>query len=337
MNQHFVARDRCPACLSSDSDILFAGSYTAAPIGTYVKTFYDQTGPGAEWEYLEGAQYILKECRACTLIYQHEVPGNELMQRLYEHWLDPGVVRKTVTGQRSAEFYYWCATEIARVLCFLKRPLDQVKFLDFGMGWGNWCLITKGFGCNVYGTELSDSRVGHAQQMGIETVEWGALAQHRFDFVNAEPVFEHLADPLKALPHLRGALSDDGVIRINVPSGTDIKRRLAIGDWSAPFGSDRSLNDVAPLQHVNCFNYRSLVAMARAAGLEEVTVRDVLHRPTMRARIRALIGRYLHRLLPSVYDAVRSPNNTNLWFRAIREAAPRKHADALAVPEGQRA
>lgn len=322
MNPHFVARESCPACSSEQSETLYANSFTEAPISDYMRAFYSSTGPGAEFEFLEGARYLLRECQACGLIYQYEIPGPALMERLYERWLNPEVVRGIVDDERSGDFYLWCAAEITRVLRFLERPIRQVKFLDFGMGWGNWCLIAKGFGCQVYGTELSAVRVEHAVRLGVEPVQWTQVLEHRFDFINAEQVFEHLADPLGALRHLRQALSPNGVIRINVPSANDVKSRLAIGDWLAPEDSNRSLNDVAPLQHINCFNFRSLVTLARLAGLEEVKIEvDLLQPRTTGGRLKAAARPYLHALMPAWHEA-RRRKSTNLCFRPAQRLVP---------------
>lgn len=324
MNPHFATRDNCPACLSMHSETLCAHNYAEPPMSKYIKAFYDATGPGAEFEYLDGAHYVLKECTNCKLIYQYEVPAPALMGRLYERWLEPEAVRRLVAGDRSAQFYLWCAAEITRVLRFLGRPLEEVRFLDFGMGWGNWCLIAKGFGCEVFGTELSGVRVEYARRMGVEPVPWERLGEQRFDFINAEQVFEHLANPLETLRHLRVALKPDGLIRINVPPGTDIKHRLAIGDWLAPPDSDRSLNDVAPLQHINCFNFESLVAMARLAGLEEVKVEaDLLQPATTGGRLKSAVRQYVHVLLPQWHEK-RRRKSTNLCFRPARCFHPKK-------------
>jgi hypothetical protein len=43
-------------------------------------------------------------------------------------------------------------------------------------------------------------------------------------------------------------------------------------DWSAPKGSKDSLNPVAPLEHINCFNRSSLLRLAAEAGLRETTL-----------------------------------------------------------------
>jgi SAM-dependent methyltransferase len=108
--------------------------------------------------------------------------------------------------------------------------------------------------------------------LGIDIIGWSDIPQERFDFINAEQVFEHISDPVPTLKHLVSALKPKGIVRINVPNGWDIERRLAKCDWDAPKGSRDSLNAIAPLEHINCFNKKALVVLAARAGLTLVSI-----------------------------------------------------------------
>jgi SAM-dependent methyltransferase len=98
-------------------------------------------------------------------------------------------------------------------------------------------------------------------------LKWDELSGRSFDFINSEQVFEHLTDPLGALKHLVSALAPGGMLKISVPDGRDVKKRLALGDWSAMDGP-RSLLVVTPLQHINGFHREALLELARRAGLK---------------------------------------------------------------------
>jgi SAM-dependent methyltransferase len=169
------------------------------------------------------------------------------------------------------------------------------------MGFGTWCYLAKGFGCHAHGTELSQTRIDYAK--GIDVIAWKDIPGYRFDFINTEQVFEHLSEPLEVLGYLRQSLKPNGLIKINVPDGWDLKKRLAawdwetlkqyqlsetpegeveriktIWDWQPPDGdgSENSLLAVAPLQHINAFHYESLVRMAESVGLKPVALPAVL-------------------------------------------------------------
>lgn len=96
------------------------------------------------------------------------------------------------------------------------------------------------------------------------------IPRHQFDVIYANQVFEHIPNPLETLNHLKSGLAPGGVIKIAVPRPRNIERVLKVMDWKAPKYSKNSLNDVAPLEHINCFRLPSLIEMARQAGMEQV-------------------------------------------------------------------
>lgn len=301
MNKYFSIRQSCPGCKSTNSVTLCRTSYTKPPIQDHLDSFYSPIG-GVEFEYLEGCYYILNECQDCGLIYQKGIPNEFLMSKLYEEWMDPDGVLERYRKGHAAKYFVWVAREIARVIQHLGMMPHQLKFFDFGLGWGSWCLIAKGFGCDVYGAELSQVRIDNAKSSGIKVISWEEIPNHQFNFINAEQVFEHLADPLKTLVHLKHALKPNGIIRINVPNGWDIKRRLKIWDWQAPMKSTNSLNPVAPLQHINCYSYEALVKMGQRAGVEATTVIPYRPEKTDSAKsIKAIAKRYLNLGRPGKY------------------------------------
>jgi 2-polyprenyl-3-methyl-5-hydroxy-6-metoxy-1,4-benzoquinol methylase len=236
--------------------------------------FYQPQGM-VEFEYLNEASYILCECDLCGLIFQRDIPNDILMERLYEHWIDPQKVFSQFQTQDNLGYYACYAEEIMQIIAYFETTASSSSslcFFDFGMGWGQWALMAKAFGCDSYGTELSLERIEYAKTNGIEIIKWEEIPQHSFDFINTEQVFEHISEPLQALRHLKTALKSQGLIKISVPNGNDIERRLKIMDWKAPKDSRNSLNPVAPLEHINCFRRASLIKMANEAGMEEVSI-----------------------------------------------------------------
>jgi 2-polyprenyl-3-methyl-5-hydroxy-6-metoxy-1,4-benzoquinol methylase len=147
---------------------------------------------------------------------------------------------------------------------------ENLHFLDAGMGWGSWCLMAKAFGVNIYGVELSRHLIERGRSKGINMITWDELAGNSFDFINTEQFFEHIGRPLETLRYLKKSLKTNGLIKISVPDGSDIKRRLNVLDWTAPKGTKNSLNVVHPLEHINCYKRLSIIKMAKIAGLQEV-------------------------------------------------------------------
>jgi len=192
------------------------------------------------------------------------------MERLYEHWIDPVKALHQNKAYDSLAHYSCYAQEIMQIISFFNAAPSSLKLFDFGMGWGKWALMAKAFGCESYGTELSEKRIEHARANGIRVIPSNEISDYRFDFINTEQVFEHIPEPLKTLRILKTALKNGGILKISVPTVNDIDRRLKIMDWKAVKGSINSLNPVAPLEHINCFRRSSLLKMASEAQMEEV-------------------------------------------------------------------
>lgn len=298
MNDYFVERDKCPCCKSSDHVLLCRSSYTEAPLQDYLISFYSTQGT-IEFRYLGEQDYVLVECLGCGMIYQREIPGEVLMYKLYEEWIDPRTVFELVEKRRSIGYYTGLISEVIRIIRQFDRPPMELQFLDFGMGWGHWCRAAQAFGCTVYGTELSTTRIEYAKQLGVRTLNSEEISKIKFDFINAEQVFEHLADPRETLISLKKSLNTDGILRISVPDGSDIKKRLVKWNWYAPKDSSWSLNPVAPLEHINCFNRNSLIRLACECGLVPMEIPPLslqIYSGGLLNQIKTILKPYNHRL-----------------------------------------
>jgi len=268
---HFETRKHCPTCESTNTIEVYSCSFLKSPVRDFLESFYSPQGK-IGFEYLDGANFILEECNSCGTIFQKEIPSDFLMNKLYEEWIDPKKVFDLhLKKDNLAKFWYY-AQEVMMTIAFFNRIPSELKFLDFGMGWGKWCYMAKAFGCDIYGTELSKARIAYAQSQGVKVITWNEISDHSFDLINTEQVFEHIPEPLETLRYLKESLEPHGLIKISVPDGRDIKRRLKIGDWMAPKGSKNSLNPVSPLEHINCFKRASVIRMADIVGLELVTI-----------------------------------------------------------------
>ncbi len=270
-NQYFSYRDKCPACNSGIFKPLYQKPYDEPPLSEYLESFYSTQG-GIEFKYLKNATFHLCECEECGLIFQKEIPNNFLMEQLYEKWLDP----KKIFQQRQKtdnlnKYTYW-AQEISTIIQYLGSVPSELSFFDFGMGWGKWALMAKGFGCKSYGTDLSEERIKYAASNDIKVITWDEIPKHNFDFINTEQVFEHIPNPLDTLIYLKDALKADGVLKICVPTANDITRRIKLMDWNAAKGTKNSLNPIAPLEHINYFRRSSLIKMADLADMKEVVI-----------------------------------------------------------------
>jgi len=269
-NPWFESRKECPACFSGRFKIVYQSRYDESPVKDYLLGFYLPQGM-VEFEYLKDASYRLCECENCGLIFQKDVPNDTLMERLYEHWIDPGKALSR-HQKESIGYHLLLEQEVIKIISFIRKDPSDLCFLDFGMGWGDWAIEAKKKGCDAYGTELSEERIKYARSNGVKILKWDEIPEHSFDFINTEQVLEHLPDPLNTLRYLKSALKPDGIIKISVPAANNIRQRLKNMDWKARRGTRNSLNPVAPLEHLNFFTRDALLHIAAEAGMKEIVI-----------------------------------------------------------------
>lgn len=291
-----VTRKACPACAGNEVQVLLQLPYDADPIRQYLINFYSPQGR-VDLARVAGETYQLDRCLGCGLTFQRHVPDDALLMEVYEEWIDPDLARRTDFESRDLTYYSRRAREIERIIGLIGRAPQSLRTLDFGMGWAEWAIMAGAYGCDSAGTELSPQRRAHAAARGVRVID--DPTGERFDFINTEQVLEHVTEPLQLLATLRDALTPDGLVKISVPNGWDIDRRLTRGDWAAPTGHPDSLNPVAPLEHLNCFTLAAMDHMAALCGLQRVPV------PVAAAILRAPLRTQLEDIAKPAYWAAR--------------------------------
>ena len=218
LNEHFSIRERCPVCGGTETSTLFQCEFTEEPILQYFKRQKWAVGRDIDFSVLSGGEYVLKECRRCKLLFQEQIPDEHLAEIIYEQWISPefSLHRKerNATPARGRT-----ALEIMSILDFLGRDPKDLRFLDFGMGWGNWVRIAEAFGCETFGVERSHSRMEHAKELHLKVLSLDEAAAMSFDFINTDQVFEHLEAPAEVASQLVSALRPEGILKISVPIG----------------------------------------------------------------------------------------------------------------------
>ncbi len=268
----FNERCVCPACGSSVPIEIFNARFDSSPILNYIENYYGAN----KISELSECVYQLDKCQKCKLVYQRYIGDEVFLSELYGNWLS------TTENQSSAEIAFAQflmkprATRDGHELMwaskYLGKSLFSMRTFDYGMGWALWARIAKDIGCESYGFDLSTQRMDAACQQGVRVLEADNFPLDSFDFINTDQVFEHVPDPLALAEKLSTLLRPGGILKISVPNGSDIIKRLKIGNWDATKGTKESLNAIAPLEHINCFNAKTLITMAIAAKLMPISV-----------------------------------------------------------------
>lgn len=262
---------------------------------------------------LHNAKYTLLKCGKCSLIYQKEIPNDYFMSKLYELH-NPDEMVNLARAKKDVNYYLAIAREIASVIHWSRKSPHELELLDFGMGWGEWCLMAKAFGCNAVGSEMSLAKIKVAEGNGIRNITFDDIARGAWDFINTEQVIEHVADPVSLLGYLGKSLKPNGLIKVSVPNrfyGFPLTKFI-YGDgaftrfykWEDFYG-----NSVQPLEHINCFSYKSLLALGAAANLKPV------RQPLLSQYVCAITGSNGKNLLKNVLKPFyRAFHNNNYMF-----------------------
>ncbi len=295
----FRRRTTCPACACSSARQLLELPFHTGAIAAYLAGFY--AGALDPQRCSEGT-YCLLRCDACGLIYQRDVLDDDGLAWLYGGD-DDAVVEAAARKHFGVRRAY--SAQVEQLVVALGGQPARLHVLDYGAGWGFWLDMAAAYGCVTYTAELSAESAGRSAQRH-QLVPATELPADRFDFINAEQVLEHVAEPLATMRSLAAAVKPGGIVRISVPNGSTVESLLERPDWEAPKGSAHSLNAVAPLEHVNCFDHASLLQLGQRAGLQpyRFPARQRLH---SWERIR-FVG-------AALASPVRRPKGTLLYFR----------------------
>ncbi len=257
-------REHCPSCRSTCFVSLCTESFTGPGMRKYIDTHYKSRAS----INLDGFSYELVQCAECNLAYQIHVPTNSLLSEIYDVWI-PQSTREERRATHNLNYYRYLSEQVQFFIQHFHLPPSSINVLDFGFGWAEFAKMVMAYGCNVAGSELSQERIGYARSIGLEVVDTQELPANRFHFINAEQILEHIVEPRDLLTRLTASLEVGGIIMISVPNSSRSLRKLRrTRDFSSLSPND--IIPIAPLEHLNSFNYKSLVALADTFGLKPV-------------------------------------------------------------------
>lgn len=275
-----IERPFCTVCGSKENELLIELPLDHGPVSGFLSKFYGHRSDG---EFSPGQNFSLCQCKLCDFIWQRWILDEAGMHLLYDNWIDPiGSYQKNRT--HPFKYYQHLFADISFVSLFFpnKRP-NQIKALDFGMGWASWARMGRACGIDVYGSELSNSRIKHAKEIGIPLIDDFKAALNKFDYINTEQVLEHISDIHSVMTLLVGILKPGGILRVSVPPVRKELGLLRAGKWIP------SHDAFHPLEHVNGFTWKSIKKLSQTHGLKIAPpgffIRLALEHPTKSAYI----------------------------------------------------
>ena len=160
-------------------------------------------------------------CRSCGLVQQLDIPSDEALKVYYSHnYRDD--YKKTLVPRRK---YVHRAGETAlKRLALLRRVIAEPRgqvLLDVGAGGGEFVYLAGKAGFDAWGVEPNVGYSGFARQhygVRVETLMLDELEDASADVITLFHVFEHMARPVEVMRRLAAALTDDGLLFVEVPN-----------------------------------------------------------------------------------------------------------------------
>ncbi|WP_164848534.1 bifunctional 2-polyprenyl-6-hydroxyphenol methylase/3-demethylubiquinol 3-O-methyltransferase UbiG [Halobacteriovorax sp. HLS] len=186
--------------------------------------------------YKEVGNYSLVQCRDCSLVYLEEYPENlfDFIDNAksektddVEFWSVPDFIEKY-----KSIFDKYYEQRLERLRKFNYR--DNSHVLDVGIGYGDWANKMVASGATVEGIDVSNKVVKYCVEKynlkaTLESFEDYDISGKKFDLITMFDVLEHFKSPDLALKKAHEALSENGMIYIQVPNVLGFKIPLNHG------------------------------------------------------------------------------------------------------------
>ena len=299
----------CPVCGSTDDSRVFTD-----------KTLDDSTWTDLSFSSRKLPEYLVHrmiECPDCDAVYASPAPHEEVLEQAYR-------AAPFVSAEESA----FAAETYRRLLRpLLVRLSGRSSALDVGASDGTFLqvLLEEGFE-DVVGIEPAAASAEAAPEsvrkhIRVEPFRRASLAGERFDLVTAFQTLEHVSDPVQVVTDAYELLEVGGAILVVVHNRRGLLNRL-IGRRSPIFD----------VEHVQLFSPRSIRALLRRGGFEDIRVAGVKNRYPLRYWFklaplptglkRSLLKRLEHSRIGSIPISIRPGNLVaSAWRRAPSDTA----------------
>lgn len=281
----FQTRERCVSCASPQSIELSSGRFGEQPARGYIES--DPWGEDP-MPHLENEKWALQQCADCGQKQHRYILSSEWNEIRFTRWMSQDAIRQFeaehATGQSSA------ADHVQHVLRL--KSLGVRRILDFGCGFGQFLEMCRLFGMEAIGVDRS-----HARRSGANAAIFAELDEvsGSFDAITMFEVLEHLDDPLATLKMLVGRLKPGGIMIVEVPDTTGV----------TDMASREHYYKIHPLDHINAFTPKSLVALMGKAGLAPIRKGS------------AFVTTSLKRLAKDIGKAMFKQETTQRYFRLL--------------------
>jgi 2-polyprenyl-3-methyl-5-hydroxy-6-metoxy-1,4-benzoquinol methylase len=201
--------------------------------------------------------YRLVQCTLCKLVWLANAPRPEQMYRHYGHDYDQKIAE---AGERSPQRW----RDRREMLIEYKRG---GAILDLGCSSGSFLSTLNSGDWDMYGVEMSTESAERAlarcgAKVFVGDILDAPFEPESFDVITCFHVFEHLYHPREVLARISQWLKPGGIFYTLMPNIDSAGAKVFKSYWYA----------LELPRHLYHFSPKSLSALARSVGLEEVTM-----------------------------------------------------------------
>jgi len=206
-------------------------------------------------DYLSGDIFYLEKCSNCGVVRTKDIESVDQLAHYYPE--DYFGARKSYVDAFINNIRVKKITTLSNF-----SNIHSKKILDIGCGTGDFLLSMKRKGWEIYGTEISQSRIEELQKKDIPVCDESKnecnYEENFFNIITAWHVLEHVIDPKNLLVKMHSFLKDDGKIIIEVPN---------FGSWQARSTRSFWFHIDAP-RHIYHFTREGLRQLFNETGFE---------------------------------------------------------------------
>lgn len=217
-----------------------------------------------QFEYKKFNYY---KCSRCGHVTTYPYPSRLQMKHYYQEKFKHGNYH--LAREFAQEYKVVYRQFVHRLETFLKenkKSLKGIKILDIGCFTGDFLVLMKEAGADVYGLELQRDAVKIANKklngrVKIADVMTDVFPKTRFDVITLLGIVEHVTNPVKLIKRSTALLKKGGILMIQTPNSSSLLSRLTRQLWP-PY---------EPVEHVHLFSRKSLTNVLRDLGYTEIT------------------------------------------------------------------
>lgn len=252
-------------------------------------------------------KFKVVSCGTCGLLSLHPVPSDKEFRLIYKNYAQKGN-RIHVEEERLKNVY---PQKIELIQKYFK---DAKTILDIGAGNGGFVSLALSKGYSVVGIELEKSQIELAKQVfkvdlihsSIE--DFSKDEKRKFDVINLHHVFEHVQRPTNILEIIKGLLSSNGIVLIEVPNQffrfpNKIYFDFGMKDYRKPYN---------PYHHLYFYSKKHLLSYFNKTGFDVVFFNDKIHENNQKQRAKNLISKALNLSPSHVFEMVILHKTSNL-------------------------